>query len=254
MPRLMSTRSRHHGQSPRIAVIVLLAALLGATVISAAATDLGGITVGQLTAYSAEVFIEPPPPPVIILAGDDFAGCTNTLDGWTDSVGNAWTDHGGRWQCLGNDVVRSQQRLPLAHASLDIARSDDIVISTVFSDISNQNGRSGGGLSLFTDGFFHMYAIYERDADRVTLGKSSPWANTALLSAPVADRDEGEMSVVIDRPTLTVLFDGVVVLTYDLNQLTQAEQDYFLSRTRFGLESDNDNQTRFESFRIETLP
>jgi hypothetical protein len=99
-----------------------------------------------------------------------------------------------------------------------------------------------------------MYAIYERDADRVTLGKSSPWANTALLSAPVADRDEGEMSVVIDRPTLTVLFDGVVVLTYDLNHLTQAEQDYFLSRTRFGLESDNDNQTRFESFRIETLP
>jgi hypothetical protein len=222
--------------------------------ISAAAADLGGLDVDQLTSYTSDVLIEPPPPPVVTLAEDDFAGCSNTLDGWTDSVGNVWTDHWGRWQCLGNDVVRSQQRQPLAHASLDIGRSDDIVITTVFSDISNQSGRSGGGISLFTDGFFHMYVIYERDADRVTLGKSSPWANTTLQTAPVADRESGEMSVTVDRPTLTVLFDGVVVMTYDLDQLTGDEQDYFLPRTRFGLESDMDNQTRFESFRIETLP
>ena len=53
---------------------------MGATVISAAATDLGGITVGQLTAYSAEVFIEPPPPPLKPFANGTFVGL-----GW-DSV------------------------------------------------------------------------------------------------------------------------------------------------------------------------
>jgi hypothetical protein len=233
--------------------LIALAAILGASTISAAAADLGGLAVGQLYAYGTEVTIDLPDPP-ITLASDDFAGCHNTLDGWEDSLGNEWADHWGRWQCLGGEVVRSQSRLPLAHASLDIGRSDDIVITADVADISNQNNRSGPGIALSTDGFFHMYVVYERDQGRVTLGKSSPWANTSLQSVPVSDRDSAVISVIVDQPSLTVLIDGNVVMTYDLGQLTAAEEDYFLSQTRFGLESDNDNQSRFDSFLIETLP
>jgi hypothetical protein len=59
---------------------------------------------------------------------------------------------------------------------------------------------------------------------------------------------------VIDQPTLTVVIDGAVVMTYDLFDLTSDEQGYFLARTRFGLESDLDNQSRFDNFRVEVLP
>ena len=204
-------------------------------------------------AYSTEVAIDLPDPPGQ-LAGDDFAGCNGFLDNRQDSVGNAWTDHGGQWQCLGSGVVRSHVRLPLAHASLDIARSDDIVITTEVGDVSNQQARSGPGIALFSDGVFHLYVIYERDEDRVTLGRLSPWASSSLLSVSVTDRDSVEISVVIDQPTLTILIDGIEVMTYHLSNLTSDEQAYFLTRTRFGLESDSDNQSRFDDFRIETLP
>ena len=150
------------------------------------------------------------------------------------------------------EVLIARERLP-DEAGADLA-AIDCDAAAVRLAVEQGLPNAGDGERVGDRGDQQQAGACERDADRVTLGKSSPWANTALLSAPVADRDEGEMSVVIDRPTLTVLFDGVVVLTYDLNQLTQAEQDYFLSQTRFGLESDNDNQTRFESFRIETLP
>jgi hypothetical protein len=226
---------------------------MGASVLSASAADLGGLTAGQLSVYSGEVSIDLPDPPGA-LADDSFAGCHGRLDNREDSTGNVWTDHGGDWHCLGNEVVRAQIRQPLAHASLEVGRSDDIVISTSIADISHQGGRSGPGIALFTDGSFHLYVIYERDLDRLTLGRTSPWANAALVSVPMAERDSLEMSVVIDQPTLTVVIDGAVVMTYDLFDLTCDEQGYFLARTRFGLESDLDNQSRFDNFRVEVLP
>ena len=227
--------------------------MLGASAINAAAADLGGLMAGQLFTYGDDVTIDLPDPPGP-LAGDDFTDCHGLLDTRQDSQGNEWTDHGGRWQCLGNGVVRSQMRLPLAHASVDVARSDDLVVTTSVSDVSNQQARSGPGIALFTDGSSHMYVIYERDEGRVTLGKSSPWANTGLQGVSVSDRESLAISVVIDQPRLTVLVDGSVVMTYDLSTLPANEQALFLSKTRFGLESDLDNQSRFDTFTIETLP
>lgn len=193
-------------------------------------------------------------PPEVLVASDDFSGCSNQLDGWTGSYGHEWANHWGRWQCLGGGLVRSQFRLPLAHASIDVGRSDDIVVSARIERISTQRGRSGPGLALFTDGFFHMYVIYERDRGVLTFGKWSPWSNTALESVSIPDRPAAVLSVVVDQPTLTVLVDGVAVMTYDLGQLTSEEQDYFLSLNRFGLEADLDNWSRFDAFEIEVIP
>lgn len=251
MPAFMHISS-YMGTPPRNVRLIVSALTAGLALVAsglAAAASLGPIDLSDVSVLSKEVSVDSP----IAITGDTFEGCHNRLEGWTDSLGNEWTDHWGVWQCLGGGLVRSRLRIPLAHATLDLGRSDGIIITTAFERVSTQSNRSGPGISLFSDGFFHMYVIYERDADRVTLGKWSPWSNEVLATAPMSG-EVAEMSVIVDQPALVVLIDGSQVLTYDLGQLTPGEQGYLLQQTRFGLEADRDNWSRFSSFRVETLP
>lgn len=236
----------------RLVLAVAIAAAIGASTTFGAAVSLQGIATDDLYAVASSGTV--PIPAAIVDDPFQTTSCNQALDGATDSLGNTWSNHWGGWRYQGCEEVRAQFRLPLAHASVDVGQSDDIVITTYLTRISTQNNRSGPGLSLFTDGFFHMYVIYERDQGRVTLGKWSPWANTPLTSVPISDRSTGEIAVVIDQPSLTVLVDGSQVLTYDLNNLTGPEQTQFLGQTRFGLEADSDNWSRFGWFKVEVLP
>lgn len=230
--------------------VSLVVAALALAAFAASAASLGTITLNQIFAQTAPASAPVP----TVIGGDDFPSCTGALHGETDSQGNTWTDHWGRWRCLGGDLVRATRRLPLAHATVDVGQSDRLIISTDLERISNQANRSGPGISLFTTGFFHMYVIYERDQGRVTIGKWTPWASVPLASVPISDRSTATLTVVVDQPSLTVLVNGSQVMTYDLNNLTPPEQALLLTNTRFGLEADRDTWSRFDSFRVEAMP
>jgi hypothetical protein len=144
--------------------------------------------------------------------------------------------------------VRSQQRVTLGHATVDVGTSDQLTVSSVLTSISTQSGRSGPGLSFLSDGISHIYAIYERDLGRVTLGKREIALDTVIATATISDRATAEIRVEIDQPQIRVLVDGVTVISHTM---TAVESLIFGPNTRFGLEADNDNQSRFDSFAIE---
>lgn len=227
----------------RATIATVSAVAMAVLVMSASAASLGGIDVADLFAWSAPVTVPIPN----ALASDDFA-CSGSLHGQTDSIGNTWTDHGGDWRCLGSGEVRSQQRVTLGHATVDVGTSDQLTVSSVLTSISTQSGRSGPGLSFLSDGISHIYAIYERDLGRVTLGKREIALDTVIATATITDRATAEIRVEIDQPQIRVLVDGVTVISH---AMTAVETLIFGPNTRFGLEADNDNQSRFDSFAIE---
>jgi len=219
------------------------AVAMSAVVMTASAASLGGIDVGGLFAWSAPVSVSTPS----AIALDDFT-CSGSLHGRTDSLGNVWSDHGGDWQCLGSGEVRARQRVPLGHATVDLGISNHVVVSAVLTSISNQADRSGGGVAFLSNGISHLYAIYERDRGVITLGKREIALNTVIVTAAVSDRATADIRVEVDQPEIRVLVDGVTVITHTM---TAAETLLFGSNTRFGLEADDDNQSRFDLFRVE---
>lgn len=54
------------------------------------------------------------------------------------------------------------------------------------------------------------------------------------------------MSVDVSGSNLSLTFDGQSIGSYIV-------PSYFLDKTRFGLVSDNDNQSRFDTFTIELV-
>ena len=227
---------------------VVVAGLAGSAIAASAASL--GLSSSSLSAWSAPVSVPVP----AAVADDPFVttSCNQALGGTSDSLGNVWLDHGGSWRYHGCDDVRAGLRLPFAHASVDVGVSDDIVVSTNLTRISTQNNRSGPGLTLFADGFGdHIYLIYERDQDRLTLGRHVSGTGTVLAQVdPISDYPSTVLAVEIRQPTLTVLVNGSIALTYDMT----AEQALFGSNAMFGLEADNDNWSSFGWFKVETLP
>jgi hypothetical protein len=234
---------------------MMIAVGLAASAISASAASLGGISAGPILSHETTVTIPIPPPPPLVQT--DFSGCSNSIDGWVDESGAQWTSHSGDWQCLGSNVVRAQQREPLAHLTVDIPFSTGIRITAGLEAISDQNNRSGPGLALYGDGAGHLiYVFYERDQNRLTFGMSSPTAGNVVFDQiePISDLATATFSAEIDGTSLAILVNGTPQQTYDLSVvLDGADQAYFLSNTRFGLLSDNDNFSRFNSFMIEVL-
>ena len=216
--------------------------------LAASAASLGGVTTGPLFVQQTPVSVEPPQPPGPLVS-TNFSGCSNTLDGWTDESGAMWTSHSANWQCLGNDVVRAQQRVDLGHATTDIAPiNSGIRVSTHFYDISHQNNRSGPGIALFADGSGGLvYAIYERDKDQIVIGHRYAGGQGLSVFPFAGDVDSATMSIVVNGSNLSLTFDGQSIGSYLV-------PIYFLDKTRFGLVSDNDNQSRFDTFTIELLP
>jgi len=230
-----------------IATFVLVAGSV-MSMMAASAADLGGISTGRLAAWSVDVDIDIPDPPGPIVS-TDFSGCSNFIDGWTDESGATWVSHSGNWQCLGSGVVRSQQRAALANLSVEIAQASGIRITTDISDISHQNNRSGPGISVLGDGAgSFLYAIYERDAARLTLGVAGEPPFAAVTS--VADTEAATMSVEILGDQLYVTFGSNAIGPFDLS----VEAPELIGNKWFGLVSDNDNQSRFDDFTIELLP
>jgi hypothetical protein len=218
--------------------------------LAASAASLGGITSDSLFAWSSSTSITVPS----ALADDPFAtttDCNKALSGTIDTLGHPWVAHIGDWRYQVCAEVRTQFRVPYAHATLDVGVSNRIRVSSQISRISTQKKASGPGLALFGDGLGgHMYLIYHRDQGRLSLGKYGSGATVELLGVAISDRDTALLSVEIDQPTLKILVDGALVMTYDMApQMAQ-----FGSNTRFGLESDNDIFSRFEWFKVELLP
>jgi hypothetical protein len=217
--------------------------------LTASAASLGGITAGSFFSQELPVSIELPQPPGPIVS-TDFSGCTNFIDGWTDESGNTWTSHSGRWQCLGNDVVRSQQRVSFANLTVGITQTAGIRVSTNIFDISDQNNRSGAGISLLGNGSGDfLYVIYERDDEELLIGVTgqTPFATVSSIG----DFDTGTISAEISPDLqLMVTFESVTVGPFDLN----VEALDLIGNAQFGLVANNDNFSRFNIFTIEALP
>ena len=230
--------------STRIAGKIVLAVGLTTSLVVAAAASLG--------TSSADLFVWSGPVSVPIpgtIAIDSFDTCSGGLDGEVDASGNVWSDHGGQWLCFGPGLAAARIPTSLGHATVDVGQSDDLTVSVFVSKVSDKTNRSGPGISLFSDGNYHIYVIYERDLGQITLGKLDSTGNTVLMVIPVADRPVIEISAEIHQPDISVSVDAVLVGTYTM---TAAEVATFGANTRFGMEADNDNQSWFESFQVET--
>jgi hypothetical protein len=226
--------------------MTLILAAIVAVPFAASAASLGGIMAPDLFAWSSQVSVPLPTP----VAEDDFF-CRGPLDGKTDLLGNVWTDHGGRWRCANGTEARATRRVRFGHATVDVGVSDDVNITTYLSVVSNRRNRSGPGLSFLSDGIFHMFVIYERDQGRITLGKRDGAGRVDLVMVLIADRSTAEVRVQVRLPDLTVIVDGVTVISYTL---TPGEVATFGSNTRFGLEADRDRRSRFDWFLVEVQP
>lgn len=215
-----------------------------ALALSAAAASLGGISVSDLFGWSAPATV-----PVPVVVGFDHFTCSGNLAGKTDDYGNVWTDHDGAWRCIGSTEVDARQPRTLAHATVDLGVSDGVYLTALVSNVNTQPNRSGPGVAFLSDGLVQMFVIYQRDLGQVTLGKFDG-IRTTLASTPISDRAAANIRVEIEQPDITVMVDGVVTLTYTMNALETAT---FGGNTRFGMELDNDNQSRFDWFQAEAL-
>ena len=247
----MEVRSKRIGWPTRILTTATIAVGLVAFWMSASAADLGGIRGASVFADSSDVTVSVPPPPGLV--NTDFSGCQNTIDGWTDPLGNQWTSHSGKWQCLGSDTVRAQQRRSFAHASVDVGLSDELRITTLVSRVSTQNNRSGPGLGLLSDGSTFIYIVYDGDDEILTFGQVSPGGDIEFENVSISVSAPVVISVAIDRPNIEISINGSQLLDVDLtDHLPSAEIDHLFTHTRFGLVSDNDNFSAFDTFKVET--
>ena len=226
----------------RLAVPVMVAVGLFASMLAASAASLG-VSAGSLFTQEIEVSIEVPNPPKEPIVSTDFSGCSSFVDGWTDESGHTWTSQSGDWQCLGSDVVRAQQRVPLANLTVDVARTTDLLVSTEISDISHQNNRSGPGLSLLaTSSGEYLYVVYERDNEQLIIGVNGVSLTTYVN---VGDFDSVNISVTIS--------DGQLAVQLGDDAYSPVPIPAGFDNPWFGLVSDDDNQSRFTSFTIEDL-
>lgn len=231
-------------QGAKAVIATGLAASLSALVISASAASLGGITTADLFGWGAPVIV-----PVPVVVGFDHFACTGNLAGQTDDYGNVWVEDNGAWRCVGSSEVDSRQPRPLAHATVDLGVSDQVYLTAYISAVNTQANKTGPGVALFSNGAFHMFVVYQRDLGLITLGKFDGTRST-LTSTAIPDRATAVIRVEIEQPDIRVQVDGVTVINHTMSA---TETLFFGSNTRFGLEADNDNQSRFDWFQAEAL-
>lgn len=233
----------------RLASATIVVAVLGASALTAAAADLGGIDSGGLSSWSSPVSISLPP---IYIADDPFStdDCNGSLDGNTDSNGSVWKAHSGDWRYQVCDEIRVQSRVSMAHASLDLGELDGFRLTAHLTRISDRKNKSGPGIAFFSDGTEFMYLIYRRDTGNLELGYYDSSGISVLQVEPISDHDTAEISVELSGPSVTVLVDGVVEMTATIRDDVYA---IYWDNTRYGLVADNDEWSRFNTFRVEYL-
>lgn len=248
----MATKVKNRKRSARFVVASVIAAGLIVLTGAASAASLGGINHASLfTTSDADTFALP-------LAFDHFDFCGGALDGDIDVVGNAWTGHSGNWRCQSNysRAIQTDQKVTVSSATVDVGQSDLLIVSTHLSRASRTAAGSGSGVSLLSDsgapGNLHMYVVYQRGADQVTIGKVDSSGDTEIASISLLPRrDTMDLVVEVIQPDITIKVDGITLTTYTM---TAGEMATFGSNTRFGMEADLDRRTRFEWFQIEAMP
>ena len=215
-----------------------------ALTLAASAASLGGISSGDLFAQ-AELDTVPLP-----LAYHEFDDCGGDLNGALDVRGNVWLAPSTDWQCSTNAWAENRNQNSQADsATVDVSQSDLLIVTTYLIRASRNANGAGSGLSLFHDGAtYHMYLVYQRGADQITLGKVDGSGDTEITSWSWLPRtDTLELEVEISQPLISVYVDGTLLASYTM---TSGELTTFGSNTSFGMESDRDRRSRFDWFQV----
>lgn len=244
----MATQVKHRKRSARFVIAAAIVAGLAAFTVTASAASLGGINQASLFATSDTVTVPLP------LAFDHFDDCAGDLGGDVDVVGNTWLAPTTDWRCqAGNSRARNRNQGTFADsATVDVGKSDQVVVSTFIERTSRTKAGAGSGVSLFHDGIgFHIYIVYQRGADQITLGKIDGSGDTELISWSWLPRSNTiGFLVEIDQPVITIYADGSLLGTYTM---TAGETTTFGANTRFGMESDYDRRSQWSWFQVEDL-
>ena len=244
----LGTRLGPRKRQVRFVATVVIAVGFVASAIVASAATLGGIDEADLFASSRIDSVELP------LAFDHFDGCQANLHNDIDVLGNTWVAPSTDWRCqVADSRARNRNQTTTADsATIDVGLSDQVVISTHIERTSRTASGAGSGVALFHDGAsFHMYVVYQRGADQITIGKVDGSGDTEITSWSWLPRSNiVDLRIEIDQPTITILADGLLVGTHTMSA---GELATFGSNTDYGLESDLDRRSRWSWFLVEVL-
>jgi len=244
----MRFQVKRRRRSVRLVTVLVVVAGSTAFVFAASAAFLGGVSQADLYVFSGPDTVPLP------LAFDHFDACAGNLNNDVDVVGNSWLAPTADWRCqsAASRVRNRKQTTTADSATVDVGQSDHVVLSTFVNRASRTVSAAGSGLSLFHDGSsFHLYVVYQRGADQITLGKVDGSGDTEIASWSWLPRNNTiDFLVEIDQPEITIYADSMLVANYTM---TASELTTFGSNTRFGLESDFDGRSRWSWFRVEEL-
>jgi hypothetical protein len=234
--RRLTSRSIH-GYLLAAAVATAVAAGL----VPAGAASLGGLAVASVSVASMPVALDPPAP----LANSEFDGVAS-LDGWIDGGGKLWAVATGRFRGQ-RGAVRSQDKTAWAMASVDLAVSTGITVSSLLSGVNDAPASSGVGLALLVDGAEFVSVAYDRDRQVIEVGTVIGGSSVVIGSTEAPDLASLVIAATIAEGQISVAIDGVELLMVDV-------PSGFESHTAHGIVADNDNQTTFEWWRVEAIP
>lgn len=244
----MGTQVQRWRRSVRLITVAVAAAGLTVFVFAPSTASLGGADQADLYAFSSPDTVPLP------LAFDHFDGCAGDLSNDVDVVGNSWLAPTTDWRCQSvKSMVRNRKPTTTADsATVDVGQSDHVVVSAFIEPASRTVSGAGSGLSLFHDGSsFHLYVVYQRGADQITLGKVDGSGDTEIASWSWLPRNDTiDFLIEIDQPKITIYADSTLVA---IHTMTAAELTTFGSNTRFGMESDFDRRSRWSWFQVEDL-
>lgn len=241
----MPTQVQPRRRFGRLVAATIIVAGLAASAYAASAASLD-IESADLYATSNLLAVDLP------LAYDHFDDCGGkklNLD--PDLFDNIWSAPSNIWACQDNRsrVTTNNQNILHYSATVHVGQSDLITVSTYLARTSRTANGAGSGLSLFHDGnTHHMYIVYQRGADQITLGKVDGSGDTEIVSFDYTPRtDTMELVAAIAKPDITVSANGTVLGTYTM---TTGELSTFGSNDGFGLESDRDRRSRWDWFEV----
>lgn len=242
----MGTQVNQKRRQVRLVTTVLVAVLMAASAVAASAASLNGINGADLFAWAS---VDSPDLP---LAYDHFDDCNSgVLNGDPDVVSNNWVAFNNDWRCqAAYSRTRQRNLTTLADSAfIDVSQSDEVLVSAYLIQTSRTASGAGSGLALFHDGSAdHMYVVYQRGADQITIGKVVSGVDTQIASVSFLPRTNTmTLAVDIAQPSLDVLVNGTSVLTHTM---TAGELTTFGSNTRFGVESDFDRRSRWDWFEV----
>jgi hypothetical protein len=157
----------------------------------------------------------------------------------TAPPGAAWRVHTGRFRVI--DGVLESRRIPPSRASIRTGLSDDFTVYTQIVDLGSANRV---GLVFLALGPSYFYAVYNTQTDSAEIHTST----SGLLASSASLGDPGSLafSVQVAQPSITVLVDGVPVVSHTMSAVEVAT---YGSQNRAGLTADS-RWAKFEYFTV----